>query len=83
MTQSDVDEFVRRAEETYASRLRAVLEPDDVDDFVVIEPESGNYFLGKTLNEATRAARRTYPNRLTRAMRVGHRAALHFGLHVR
>lgn len=83
MTGSDVDEFVRRAEEIYANRLRAVLEPGHVDDFVVIEPESGDHFLGKTLNEATRAARRKHPNRLTHAMRVGHRAALHFGLHVR
>jgi hypothetical protein len=83
MTESEVDEFVRRAEEIYTSRLRTVLEPNHVDDFVVIEPESGDYFLGKTLSEATRAARRTHPDRLTHAMRVGHRAALHFGLHVR
>lgn len=83
MTESDVDEFVRRAEEIYANHLRAILEPDHVDEFVVIEPESGDFFLGKTLNEATRAARRTHPDRLTHAMRVGHRAALHFGLHVR
>ena len=30
MTESDVEEFVRRAEEIYASRLRAVLEPEHV-----------------------------------------------------
>jgi hypothetical protein len=83
MTELNVDEFVRRAEQIYANRLRAALEPDFVDDFVVIEPESGDHFLGKTLNEATRAARHKYPDRLTHAMRVGHRAALHFGLHVR
>ncbi len=83
MTDSVVDEFVRRAEELYTTRLRAVLEPEHVDEFVVIEPESGDYFLGNTLNEATRTARQTYPDRLTHAMRVGHRAALHFGLHVR
>jgi len=83
MTELNVDEFVRRAEEIYASRLRAVLERDHVDDFVVIEPESGDHFLGKTLNEATRAARHKYPNRLTHAMRIGHNAALHFGLSVR
>ncbi len=83
MTGPDVDEFVRRAEEIYATRLRAVLEPEHVDEFVVIEPDSGDYFLGKTLNEATQAARQSYPNRLTHAMRVGHRAALHFGMHIR
>lgn len=83
MTQSDVDEFVRKAEAIYASRLRAVLEPAHVDEFVAIEPDSGDYFLGKTLNEATRAARSKYPDRLTHAMCIGHRAALHFGLQTR
>jgi hypothetical protein len=83
MTEADVDEFVRRAEEVYATRLKGVLEPEHVDEFVAIEPESGDYFLGKTLSQATGAARKTYPHRLTHVMRVGHRAALHFGMHVR
>ncbi|MFQ5730482.1 MAG: hypothetical protein ACE5KM_00870 [Planctomycetaceae bacterium] len=83
MTGPDVDEFVRRAEEIYATRLRAVLEPEHVDEFVAIESESGDYFQGKTLSEATRAARQSYPDRLTHVMRVGYRAALHFGMHVR
>jgi len=83
MTKPEVEEFVRRAEEIYATRLRSVLEPEHVDEFVAIEPESGDYFLGKTLSEATRAARESYPDRWTHAMRVGHRAALHFGMHVR
>ncbi|MBC8874180.1 MAG: hypothetical protein H8E44_32475 [Planctomycetes bacterium] len=77
MTESDVDEFVRKAEEIYANRLRAILEPEHVDEFVVIEPESGDYLLGKTLNEATRSARRNHPDRLT------HAAALHLGVMIR
>ncbi len=83
MTEAKVDEFVRRAEEVYATQLRGSLEPEHMDEFVAIEPESGDYFLGKTLSQATGAARKTYPNRLTHVMRVGHRAALHFGMHVR
>ncbi len=83
MSKPDVDEFVRRAEQVYASRLRAVLEPKHTNEFVAIEPESGDYFLGKTLSEAIGAARRSYPDRLAHAMRVGHKAALHFGMHVR
>ena len=83
MTGPDRDEFARRAEEIYTARLRAVLEPEHMDEFVAIEPVSGDYFLGRTLREAVRAARRAYPDRLTHAMRVGHRAALHFGMHVR
>jgi len=83
MTEPDIDLFVQAAEEIYATRLQVALELKHMDEFVAIEPESGDYFLGKTLNEATQAARQIYPDRLTHAMRVGHRAALHFGLHVR
>ena len=80
MTGPDVDEFVRKAEQVYTTRLRMVLEPEHTDEFVAIEPESGDYFLGKTLSEAIGAARRSYPDRLAHAMRVGHKAALHFGV---
>jgi len=83
MTGLDRDAFVRRAEEIYTARLRAVLEPEHMGEFVAVEPESGDYFLGRTLREAVSAARRAYPDRLTHAMRVGHRAAIHFGMHVR
>ena len=83
MTTQDLDEFVRRAEEVYESRLRTILEPDHVDQFVAIEPDSGDYFLGQTLSEAMGAARRSHPDRLVHAMRVGHQAALHFGVHLR
>jgi len=81
MNKPNVDELVRRAEELYSTRLRAVLEPKHTDEFVAIEPESGDYFLGKTMSEATSAARQSYPDRLTHVMRVGHKAALHFGMH--
>ena len=64
MTGPDVNEFVRKAEDVYVNRLRAVLEPEHTDDFVAIEPESGDYFLGKTLSEAIGAARRCHPDRL-------------------
>jgi hypothetical protein len=83
MNASDTQQFVRKAEELYESRLRPVLEAEHRDEFVAIEPESGYYFLGKTLSEAIGAARRSHPDRLAHTMRVGHKAALHFGLNVR
>lgn len=82
MTAREIDIFVKQAEEIYADRLQADLELDHLDEFLAIEPESGDYFLGKTLNEATQAARQTYPDRLTHAMRIGHRAALHLGFRI-
>ena len=83
MTDEKLDQFVRRAEEIYAYQLRGLLEPEHRDEFVAIEPESGDYFLGRTLSEAMGAARRSHPDRLAHAMRIGHKAALHFGMHVR
>jgi len=83
MTESNLADFVSRAEEIYRTRLSAILEPDHTDEFVAIEPESGDYFLGHTLNHAAQSARKAYPNRPTHAMRIGHEAALHFGMQVR
>ena len=39
-----VDEFVHRAEEIYAARLRAILEPEYADQFVAIEPDSWKWY---------------------------------------
>jgi hypothetical protein len=83
MSEVNMDEFVQRAEKVYATHLRTVLEPAHVDEFVAIEPESDDYFLGRTISEAVGAARRPHPDRLAHTMRVGHRAALHFGMHGR
>jgi hypothetical protein len=80
MSEPDTDEFVRRAEAIYDRQLRQELEVNHKDDFVAIEPESGDYFLGKSLSEAMVAARRSHPDKLAHAMRVGHKAALHFGM---
>ena len=82
MDNSEISEFVRRAEALYATRLRPILEPEHTDEFVAIEPESGDYFLGRTLNDAARAARKAHPGRPTHAMRIGHTAALHLGQHL-
>jgi hypothetical protein len=67
----------------YEDQLRERLEKSHLDEFVAIEPVSGEYFLGQTLSDAIGAARTKYPDRLAHALRVGHRAAVHFGLHVR
>jgi hypothetical protein len=72
--------FVQRAEQIYESRLRCLLEPQHFDEFMAIEPESGDYFLGNTLSEAIGAARRSHPDRLAHAMRVGQKAAVRTGL---
>jgi hypothetical protein len=80
MSDAETAALIERAEKLYAAKLRAILEPAHLHEFVAIEPESGDYFLGKTLSEAVGAARQTHPDRITHTMRVGHAAALHFGM---
>ena len=78
--QESVAEAARRL---YDEKLRGELEPKHNDEFVAIEPISGEYFLAPTLSEAIGASRSKYPDRLAHALRVGHKATVHFGMQVR
>ena len=80
MASEKTDEVVRRAKQLYEENLRSKLERTNMHDFVAIEPDSGDYFLGKTLSEAIQASRAAHPDRLAFAMRVGHSAAVHIGV---
>lgn len=71
---------IQQAEQLYERKWRVQLERDHPNKFVAVEPVSGDYFLGRTLSEAIGAARDAYPNRLAHAFRIGHKAALHFGV---
>ena len=73
-TKPDVAAAARRI---YDEQLRALLKPTHEDAFVAIEPDSGDYFLGRTLSEAISAARVNYPDRLSHAVRVGHAAGIY------
>lgn len=79
MISAETKAIIDRAKQIYADRLQAVLERQNRDRFVAIEPESGDYFLGDTFDEAVRSARAKHPSRLSHTIRIGHRAALHIG----
>ncbi|MEM8866378.1 MAG: hypothetical protein AAGF31_12605 [Planctomycetota bacterium] len=70
------------AKKLYAEKLRDSLEQQHRDEFVAIEPISGDYFLARTLSEAIGLSRAKYPERLAHALRVGHNATVHFGMQV-
>jgi hypothetical protein len=72
-------EVARKAQDFYERHLRQKLEATDLNAFVAIEPESGEYFLGHTLSEAAQKARSAFPNRKTFTLRVGHTATVHIG----
>jgi len=67
------------AKELYERSLRSQLEASHLHEFVAIEPDSGDYFLGATLSQAVQAARAAHPERISFALRIGHDAAVHLG----
>ena len=67
---------IERAKRIYADRLQLDLERDHFNRFVAIEPESEDFFLGDTLDEAVQSAVKKYPSRRSFTIRIGHRAAL-------
>lgn len=79
MVPADTSSVIERAKRIYAERLQAMLEAQHVDRFVAIEPESGEYFLGDTFDEAVKSARAKHPSRLSHTIRIGHRAAFVMG----
>ena len=80
MVSKRTEDVVRRATRLYEEKLRDKLESSNMNDFVAIEPDSGEFFFGKTLSEAIQASRAAHPDRLAFAMRVGHSAAVHIGV---
>jgi len=76
---SPTDHYAR-AERFYQERLRTELERTNLNSFVAIEPESGDFFLGRTLSEASAAASAAHPDRRCSVLRVGHSVALHIGV---
>jgi len=66
-------ELAAKGESLYA-KLKEQLEQEHRGEFVAIEVESGDYFLGKTLQEADKKAREKYPNRVFYVIRIGRRA---------
>ena len=80
MVSAETKSVIKRAKDIYAQRLKGALESSHMDQFVAIEPESGDYFLANTFDEAVKLARAKYPTRLSHTIRVGHRAAFHVGV---
>ncbi len=66
-------ELAAKGEGIYA-KLKEKLEREHRGEFVAIEVESGDYFLGKTFQEADKKAREKYPKSVFYVVRIGRRA---------
>ena len=65
-------------ERLYEEKLRNKLEPGYNGKIVVIDAESGDYFLGESLQEANEKARKKHPNNVFYAIKVGYPAVYSF-----
>ncbi len=79
MVSEETKSVISRAKEIYEGRLRRSLEASHIDQFIAIEPDSGDYFIGETFDEAVKSARSKYPSKLSHTIRIGHAAAFHLG----
>jgi hypothetical protein len=76
---AEEEQVASRAKKIYDERLRAQLESTNLNAYVAIEPESGEFFVANSLREADDAAQMKFPNRLTYVLRIGHNAVFHIG----
>jgi len=79
MVSNEARTVIQRAKQLY-EQYRQSLEVEHRNRFVAIEPESGEYFLGDSFDDAVQAARSQHPSRLSHTIHIGHDAAFHIGL---
>jgi len=68
--QVDQRKVISGGKEIY-NRIREKLEPEHKGEIVAIEVDSGDYFLGRTVMEATSEARKKHPDKVFYFVRVG------------
>jgi hypothetical protein len=79
MISNETRAVIDRAKEIY-ERYRDILEAEHRDQFVAIEPLSGDYFVADSVDAAVRTARSAHPSRLSHTIWIGHEAVFHIGL---
>jgi hypothetical protein len=67
--------LAERGQKFYQEKLQAVLEPEQIGEFVAIEPETERYFVGETDREALWAGRAALPDKLFFLVCIGYEAA--------
>ncbi|MCI0690737.1 hypothetical protein L0337_01875 [candidate division KSB1 bacterium] len=69
--------IVHRGFQIY-NKLKRALEAEHYREYVAIEVKSGEYFLGRTMDEALNLAERKYPKAKFFVVRIGDLATISF-----
>ena len=74
-----IQEIIRRGNEIYEA-LKEGLEVSNTGKYIVIEVDSGKYFVGDTRDEATSKARTAFPDTIMFIRKIGQveKASRHF-----
>lgn len=67
------EELLQRGWQRYAE-MRTELEVQHYGEFVMVEVESGDYFIGATSQEALHRAEAVYPDKAFCLIRIGYKA---------
>lgn len=81
MGQEDRTERIQKAEAFFESKLRRKLEPLYMGQYVAIDPDSEEYFVGNSVKEACLSGVKKHPNRKLVCLRVGYPATRFVGSH--
>lgn len=73
--------LARKGYHLYQEVLKPQLEPGHLGEYVAIEVESGDYFLGTSLDEALESAEHKYPDREFFIVKVGELVTASFKHH--
>ncbi len=71
----DVKELARRGQAVYEQELRALTESQYYGRFLAVEPDSKEFWIADTVEEACRLARAALPGKFFHLVRVGFPAA--------
>lgn len=72
-------QFAETARMVYEERLKDRLEEQHPGEVIALEPESGDYVLGKTLAEVDRACHEHFGSRPVHVFRIGGGGAVQVG----
>lgn len=74
-----ISSIVQQGQKFYKEHLKHILEPDHNGEFVSIDPESGQYFVGKTAVEAMKKSKEALPGKIKCLLRIGSEATYRIG----
>ena len=76
---TEQQQFTKAATRIYEEKLKQRLEEQHPGEVIALEPESGDYVLGKTLAEVDRACHERFGGRPVHVFRIGGGGAVQVG----